>query len=48
MQPEQLSYTATQTGLSGAPVFVGTWVPVQSPFDYLAGGDTRPSNGRPG
>ena len=26
--------------LSGTPVFVGTRVPVQSLFDYLAGGDT--------
>lgn len=26
--------------LSGAPVFVGTRVPVQSLFDYLEGGDT--------
>ena len=26
--------------LSGAPVFVGTRVPVQSRFDYLEGGDT--------
>jgi len=26
--------------LSGAPVFVGTRVPVRSLFDYLEGGDT--------
>ena len=26
--------------MSGAPVFVGTRVPVQSLFDYLEGGDT--------
>ncbi len=26
--------------LSGTPVFVGTRVPVQSLFDYLAGGET--------
>jgi len=26
--------------LSGAPVFVGTRVPVQSLFDYLEGGET--------
>jgi uncharacterized protein (DUF433 family) len=26
--------------LGGAPVFVGTRVPVQSLFDYLEGGDT--------
>ena len=26
--------------LSGTPVFVGTRVPVENLFDYLAGGDT--------
>jgi uncharacterized protein (DUF433 family) len=26
--------------LGGTPVFVGTRVPVQSLFDYIAGGDT--------
>jgi uncharacterized protein (DUF433 family) len=26
--------------LSGAPVFIGTRVPVQSLFDYLEGGET--------
>ncbi len=26
--------------LGGMPVFVGTRVPVQSPFDYLEGGET--------
>ena len=48
MPARALSYTATLTGLSDAPVLVGTWVPVQSPFGYLAGGDTLPRNGRPG
>jgi uncharacterized protein (DUF433 family) len=25
--------------LSGAPIFTGTRVPVQTPFDYIEGGD---------
>jgi len=26
--------------MHGTPVFLGTLVPVQTPFDYLEGGDT--------
>jgi uncharacterized protein (DUF433 family) len=37
---EQPIFTSSPDVLSGAPVFAGTRVPVQSLIDYLEGGET--------